>query len=193
MWSFFLGMVTEPLRRFLQPALLVGLVALAGVCFFKQWQLGSERRAHDTTRGQVAELRAQRDLAAAQARQREQQMQEAIATTLDELEAARARNAQLSAHNDRLLAEVVHLRRTAADADRLREQLAAYAAGRTGDPAATCEDRAASLAAYGAELGRAADAVAESAVELAGLAVQSARDRDAIAADFVACVKAWPK
>jgi hypothetical protein len=190
MFPFALGIITEPLRRLAQPilaALAVAFLVAAGV---QTWRLHSAQTTLATER-QAAAVATLRALEEAHARETDNDTRATKALT--ELEAARAELRQVAERNAALLVEIRLLRRTAADADRLREQLAAYAAGRTGDPAATCEDRAASLGAYAAAVSRAADEVAESAVEFAQLAVSAARDRDATAADFVACVKAWPK
>lgn len=80
-----------------------------------------------------------------------------------------------------------HLAGLRLDAGRLRDQLAAYAAGAAGaNPGATCEDRAQALAAYAADLGAAA-------AEVGRTAAIAARERDQYAAEVVACVAAWPK
>jgi hypothetical protein len=73
------------------------------------------------------------------------------------------------------------------DAGGLRNQLAAYAAGRTGpDPAATPEDRSRVLAAVAAE---GAELLAEGGQLLAACA----RDHDERAAEVAALLSAWPR
>jgi hypothetical protein len=191
MLPFALGLITEPLRRWLQPALLVALVALSAWCFWTHHRLSSERAAHVATRIGFDQREAK---AQADARAREVALRADRDAAVLHLEDARHEIARHRDHNAALAAEVDRLRTRAADADRrLRDHLAAYAAGGAADTAAACQARAAALGAYAADVSRAADEIAESAAELAAVAVAAAGERDAYAAEVVACVKAWPR
>lgn len=178
------------LTGWLQPALIVALVALSAWCFWQGHRLDRERQAHRAT---TALYQAREAAALAAARDRENALRQQVDTARAERDAAHEEIARGNALNTRLLADVARLRADAADADRLRDQLAAYAAGGAGDTTAACQARSAALATYAAELSRAADDVAQSAGTVAGVAVAATGERDEFAADLAACVKAWPR
>ena len=173
MFPLALGLITEPLRRFAQPLLLVALAGMAAWCFVAQYRLNSERAAHARDLAAHAQAVARSE---AEARTREAAMAALVIEATHDLEAARASIAD----QDRLIA------RLRVDARGLRDQLAAYAIGSPDDTAAACHARSGTLADLLAE---GAGLVAEG-VELARTCAVSEAER---AAEVTALVTAWPR
>ena len=170
---FPIPLLLAALKRLAQPLLLAALVALAAWCFWQQWQLGSERRAHAKTKAeyaqQIAAMQAAALDAAAKYRQQEQDWQR----TKAEAEAIHAKN---------LERERAARLRAVAESDRLRDEAAAYAAGggaAADDTVTACRERAAAL---GQLLGE---------VERAGAAM--AQDADRHADEVRLLLEAWPR
>lgn len=180
-----LGVLTEPLRRFLQPALIVALAALSAWCFWTQYRLNSERAAHATTRAEFAQAVATAQAESEQWRARAQKASD------DAREQLHARQQQIEQQAARIAALQDRNRRLELDAGGLRDQLAAYAAGQAADSLTACQQRAGILAGLLAE-GGALVAEASGLAEQGGrLVAESARAAELSAAERDACVSAW--
>ena len=133
-------------------------------------------RAEARHAAQVADWHRQSSEAAQAALKRQQALQLDVDTAREDLSHAK----------DRIREQDARIGRLSVDADRLRDQLAAYAAG-SGDPnpGASCPDRAATLAGLAAE---GASLLAEGA-ELYRQAAVAESER---AAEVKALLQAWP-
>jgi hypothetical protein len=134
----------------------------------------------------------QREQVAAAERQAEQlELMRRMQAQVDQARGERDAARQTIAQRDAQLADSARrLADSARGNQRLRHQLAEYAA--SGTAAATCPGRLAHVSAYAADLAEAATRVGVVAARLAETARVAATERDAYAADIVACVSGWP-
>lgn len=162
--------------------LVAGTVA-AVIVFAVGYRLGGINPKADLARAearhaaQVADWHRQSSEAAQAALKRQQALQLDVDTALEDLSHAK----------DRIREQDARIGRLSVDADRLRRDLSAYAAG-AGDPnpSASCPDRAAALAGLAAE---GASLLAEG-TELLRQAAVAESER---AAEVRALLQAWPK
>lgn len=167
-----------PLASLRTALAVAGAVAVVALLAGTYWLGRSHEAAGWRLKSAQAAAATERAIAIEQVRQRE--IEARWQATVDQ-------QAQELAHARTTIAEQAsRLGALRLDAGRLRDQLAAYAAGGSGaDSLAACQTRAAALAAYGADLGAAAAAVAATAR-------RAALERDQFAAEVLACVRAWP-
>jgi hypothetical protein len=161
------------------------IVALVGVAFVAviAYRLGGINPKADLARAearhaiQVAEWHSQVAAANAAALKRQQDLQLAVDTAREDLHHAR----------ERIREQDSRIARMSVDTSRLRDKLAAFAAGSGADDSvASCQDRAATLATAAAE---GAGLLAEGA----DLYRQAAGVADECNAEVTALVKAWPR
>lgn len=167
----------------------VVLVAIAGALLATGWHFGGLEARAALARLQVEV--AQRDRAAAD---QSLQWSRALAARTDRaLEDAHARQTTIDQQAAKLAAARGRIVRLAGDADRLRDQLAAYAAGAAGDSLAACRARAGGLADLLAESDRLIERGGSLVERCLGLAAESARAAQQRAVDQDTLYEGWPR
>lgn len=168
-----------PLASLRTALAVAGAVAVVALLAGTYWLGRSHEAASWRLKAAQAAAATERAIAIEQARQRE--IEARWQSTVDQ-QAQELSNARTTINQ-----QAARLRALSLDSSRLRDQLAAYAAGDPGeDSLAACHARAAALASYAADLATAAAAVAIAAR-------QSAVERDEFAAEVTALLRAWPR